>query len=114
MLQASDATVDDFAGREGCNEILNVIRPDILAGIHEAYRQAGAEWLPPGSIARSTSLERVDRAIDSVPPADTLEAGVISGYSRGVSEDNNLVMLGPVQPADALIARHPQAKYLSV
>ena len=30
MLQASDATVDDFAGYEGCNEILNVTRWDPL------------------------------------------------------------------------------------
>jgi methionine synthase I (cobalamin-dependent) len=28
MLQASDATIDDFSGYEGCNEILNVTRPD--------------------------------------------------------------------------------------
>ena len=45
MLQASDATLDDFAGHEGCNEILNVTRPDIVTGIHEAYLQAGAECL---------------------------------------------------------------------
>ena len=27
MLQASDATIDDFDGYEGCNEILNVPGP---------------------------------------------------------------------------------------
>jgi 5-methyltetrahydrofolate--homocysteine methyltransferase len=31
MLQASEATIDDFAGYEGCNEILNLTRPDIDA-----------------------------------------------------------------------------------
>ena len=57
MLQASDATVDDFAGHEGCNEILNVTRPDILAGIHEAYLQAGAECLTTNSFnANLTAL----------------------------------------------------------
>src|SRR5215469_5341179 len=45
MLQASDATLDDFAGYEGCNEILNVTRPDIVTAIHEAYLEAGAECL---------------------------------------------------------------------
>ena len=30
MLQGSDATLDDFEGYEGCNEILNVTRPDIV------------------------------------------------------------------------------------
>jgi 5-methyltetrahydrofolate--homocysteine methyltransferase len=48
MLQVSDATVDDFAGHEGCNEVPNLTRPDILAGIHETYPQAGAECLTPG------------------------------------------------------------------
>ena len=32
MLQASPATLDDFDGHEGCNEILNVTRPDVVRG----------------------------------------------------------------------------------
>src|ERR1700739_1918347 len=43
MLQASDATLDDFQGHEGCNEILNVTRPDIVRGVHRAYLAAGAD-----------------------------------------------------------------------
>jgi 5-methyltetrahydrofolate--homocysteine methyltransferase len=49
MLQASDATTDDFAGYEGCNEILNVTRPDVVTGIHEAYLQAGADCVTTNS-----------------------------------------------------------------
>jgi 5-methyltetrahydrofolate--homocysteine methyltransferase len=49
MLQASDATVDDFAGYEGCNEILNVTRPDIVAGIHDAYLGAGSDCVTTNS-----------------------------------------------------------------
>ena len=30
MLQAVDLTLDDFQGHEGCNEILNVSRPDVV------------------------------------------------------------------------------------
>jgi 5-methyltetrahydrofolate--homocysteine methyltransferase len=37
MLQESAATADDFEGYEGCNEVLNATRPDIIAGIHRAY-----------------------------------------------------------------------------
>jgi 5-methyltetrahydrofolate--homocysteine methyltransferase len=43
MLQASDATLDDFQGHEGCNEILNVSRPDIVRGVHDAYLKVGAD-----------------------------------------------------------------------
>jgi 5-methyltetrahydrofolate--homocysteine methyltransferase len=49
MLQASDATVEDFDGYEGCNEILNVTRPDIVTGVHEAYLDAGADCVTTNS-----------------------------------------------------------------
>ena len=43
MLQASDATLSDFDGHEGCNEILNVTRPDIVGAVHEGYLEAGVD-----------------------------------------------------------------------
>ena len=43
MLQASPATLSDFDGHEGCNEILNVTRPDIVRSIHDAYLDAGVD-----------------------------------------------------------------------
>ncbi|WP_040691713.1 homocysteine S-methyltransferase family protein, partial [Nocardia vinacea] len=43
MLQAADLTLDDFRGLEGCNEILNDTRPDVLRNIHRAYFEAGAD-----------------------------------------------------------------------
>lgn len=43
MLQAADLTLDDFRNLEGCNEILNDTRPDVLEGIHRAYFEAGAD-----------------------------------------------------------------------
>jgi 5-methyltetrahydrofolate--homocysteine methyltransferase len=44
MLQAADLSVEeDFQGLEGCNEILNVTRPDVVRGVHEAYLAAGSD-----------------------------------------------------------------------
>src|SRR3984893_8123823 len=43
MVQAADLTLDDFTGLEGCNEILNDTRPDVLEHIHRAYFEAGAD-----------------------------------------------------------------------
>ncbi|MEV6135498.1 methionine synthase [Nocardia sp. NPDC051990] len=43
MLQAAELTLDDFRGLEGCNEILNDTRPDVLRNIHRAYFEAGAD-----------------------------------------------------------------------
>jgi 5-methyltetrahydrofolate--homocysteine methyltransferase len=43
MLQAHALDLDDFQGHEGCNEILNVTRPEIVRGVHEAYLAVGAD-----------------------------------------------------------------------
>jgi 5-methyltetrahydrofolate--homocysteine methyltransferase len=43
MLQDAAPTLDDFQGLEGCNEILNVTRPDIITGVHNAYFDTGVD-----------------------------------------------------------------------
>ncbi len=43
MIQASDATLADFEGHEGCNEVLNATRPDVIVDIHRAYLATGAD-----------------------------------------------------------------------
>jgi 5-methyltetrahydrofolate--homocysteine methyltransferase len=43
MLQAANLTVDDFDGHEGCNEILNVTRPDVVRSVHDAYFAVGVD-----------------------------------------------------------------------
>ncbi|HJT03873.1 MAG TPA: methionine synthase [Pseudonocardiaceae bacterium] len=43
MLQSVALTLDDFAGLEGCNEILNITRPDVVRAVHRGYLEAGAD-----------------------------------------------------------------------
>lgn len=45
MLQNAQLTAKDFGGDqyEGCNEILNLIRPDLIKHIHLTYLEAGAD-----------------------------------------------------------------------
>lgn len=43
MLQAANPTMEDFQGHEGCNEILNVSRPDIVRSVHEEYLSVGVD-----------------------------------------------------------------------
>jgi 5-methyltetrahydrofolate--homocysteine methyltransferase len=47
MIQAHGLGPDDFGGAEyeGCNEYLNVTRPDVIRGIHAAYLDAGADLI---------------------------------------------------------------------
>lgn len=44
MLQGRELSLEkDFLGLEGCNEILNDTRPDVLADIHDAYFATGID-----------------------------------------------------------------------
>ncbi len=47
MIQARDLSAEDFGGAhlEGCNEGLNLTRPDVIKEIHEAYLDAGADCI---------------------------------------------------------------------
>ena len=47
MLQARGLTAADFGGPryEGCNEHLNLMRPDVVRAIHTAYLDAGADMI---------------------------------------------------------------------
>jgi 5-methyltetrahydrofolate--homocysteine methyltransferase len=43
MLQAANPSMEDFQQHEGCNEILNVSRPDIVRSVHEQYLNVGVD-----------------------------------------------------------------------
>src|SRR4051795_13339497 len=43
MLQAHDLSLDDFQGHDGCNEVLNATRPDVVRNVHEAYFEVGCD-----------------------------------------------------------------------
>ena len=49
MLQASDVTLDDFRGHEGCNELLNETRPDVVRSIHDRYLAVGVDCITTNS-----------------------------------------------------------------
>ena len=43
MIQDENPSLEDFENLEGCNEILNITRPELIAAIHRQYFEAGAE-----------------------------------------------------------------------
>src|SRR3954468_24482889 len=45
MLQAANPSMEDFQGHEGCNEILNVTRPDVVRSVHDAYLAVGVDCI---------------------------------------------------------------------
>jgi len=49
MLQGSELTLEDFLGHEGCNEVLNITRPDVIERIHLEYFEAGSDAVETNS-----------------------------------------------------------------
>ncbi|MCH5674165.1 methionine synthase [Streptomyces gilvus] len=63
MLQAQDPTLEDFQNLEGCNEVLNVTRPDIVRSVHSAYFDAGVDCVETNTFgANLTALGEYDIA----------------------------------------------------
>ncbi|AXX29606.1 5-methyltetrahydrofolate--homocysteine methyltransferase [Actinosynnema pretiosum subsp. pretiosum] len=55
MLQSFDLSLDDFAGHEGCNEILNTTRPDVVRAVHRGYLEAGADAVETNTFGANLS-----------------------------------------------------------
>jgi hypothetical protein len=106
MLPSVDLALDDFAGHEGCDEILTVIGSD---GVR-AYLKADAETdtfgaiLPNGIEDRIFELSRVGGDLAREVAVPLPEPGRIGEEFP----------LHPEQSTDAFDAHHPEAKYLNV
>jgi 5-methyltetrahydrofolate--homocysteine methyltransferase len=55
MLQAANPTLEDFQNHEGCNEILNVSRPDIVRSVHSEYLAAGVDAIETNTFGANWS-----------------------------------------------------------
>lgn len=103
MLQGyTDLTVEeDFLGLEGCNEILNVTRPDVVAEIHRAYLDAGADCVETNSfgtnLAALAEYDIVDRLDELAEAAARIARSVADQYT-----DKPRFVLGSVGPGTKL------------
>lgn len=63
QIQSFDLSLEDFRGLDGCNEILNESRPDVIAEIHRRYFEAGADIVETNSFgANAMNLGEYDIA----------------------------------------------------
>ncbi|MFA7323516.1 MAG: methionine synthase [Candidatus Nanopelagicales bacterium] len=55
MLQDASLSLADFDGFEGCNEILNITRPDAVDAVHEAYFKVGVDCVETNTFGANFS-----------------------------------------------------------
>ena len=123
MLQAADLSADDFGGPalEGCNEHLNVTRPDVIRRIHAAYYDAGADVVSTNTFGCAPYVlgeyGLADRAYDITlagarlareVAGDRLVIGAMGPSTRSISVTRNVtfdeVLRGYEVQAAALVA----------
>jgi len=119
MIQTYSLTEEDFRGQRfadwasplrGNNDLLNLTRPDIIAAIHEAYYEAGADFVETNTFSATTIAMadyRMEALADEIAAegariarevADTLEAR--DGKPRGV--------LGAIGPTNKTLSLSPK------
>ncbi len=103
MLQAQDPSLDDFQGYEGCNEILNATRPDIVSAVHAAYLDVGVDCIETNTFgANLTNLGEYDishRIRELAEAGARIAREVADGYS---TSDRPRWVLGSVGPGTKL------------
>ncbi|HTK62163.1 MAG TPA: homocysteine S-methyltransferase family protein, partial [Pseudonocardia sp.] len=103
MLQAADLTLDDFDGLDGCNEILNATRPDVVLGIHRANLEAGADLIETNTfgtnLANLAEYDIQDRIRELAEKGAEIARAAADEFS---TEDWPRFVLGSVGPGTKL------------
>jgi 5-methyltetrahydrofolate--homocysteine methyltransferase len=103
MLQGYDLALDDFDQLEGCNEILNLTRPDVVRAIHDAYFEVGVDAVETNTFGANLSALGEygisDRIYELAKAAATIARASADAYS---TPDRPRWVLGSVGPGTKL------------
>ncbi|MCF6094223.1 methionine synthase [Microaerobacter geothermalis] len=79
LIQQAHLTAQDFGGEEyeGCNEILNITRPDLIRSIHEEYLAAGADIIETNTFG-ATDVVLAEYALQDKTEEINLAAATIA------------------------------------
>jgi 5-methyltetrahydrofolate--homocysteine methyltransferase len=103
MLQGFELGLDDFEGLEGCNEILNVTRPDVVQAIHDAYFEVGCDAVETNTfganLANLAEYDISDRIYELSEAGARLAREVAENWS---TPDHPRFVLGSVGPGTKL------------
>ncbi len=104
MLQAQDPSLEDFQQLEGCNEILNVTRPDIVRSVHEAYFSVGVDCVETNTfganLAALGEYEIADRIFELSEAGARIAREVADEFAAG--DGRTRWVLGSVGPGTKL------------
>ena len=84
-VQKRDLTAEDFWGKEGCNELLVLSRPDVIRAVHASFLEAGCDVIETDSFGSASIVlaeyDLADRAYELNLAAARLARKVADEYS---------------------------------
>ncbi|WP_431045244.1 methionine synthase [Streptomyces sp. P1-3] len=99
MLQAQDPSMEDFQQFEGCNEILNVTRPDIVRSVHEEYFAVGVDCVETNTFGANHAAlgeyDIADRVFELSEAGARIAREAADAYSTGGQQRWVLGSMGP-------------------
>ncbi len=102
-LQEYDLTLDDFAQLEGCNEILNETRPDVVRSIYRGFLEAGSDAIESNTFGTNYGnfgeYDILDRCRDLAEKGASLARECADEYS---TPDKPRFVLGSMGPGTKL------------
>ncbi|GMQ92874.1 MAG: methionine synthase [Acidimicrobiia bacterium] len=110
-LQAQDLTDEDFGGPdlEGCNEILNITRPDVIESLHRAYLDVGSDVIETNTFGAFGvplgEYDLADRAYELAAAGATIARHVADEFddrfvAGSIGPGTKLPTLGQIAYAD--------------
>ncbi|HSI73756.1 MAG TPA: homocysteine S-methyltransferase family protein [Fimbriimonas sp.] len=107
QIQAADLTPADFTldGRylEGCNELLNLTRPDVIEAIHARYLAAGADLIETNTFG-TTSIVLAEYDIEGMVFDLSLRAAQIARLAADKAAGKPRFVVGAIGPGTKLVS----------
>ncbi len=102
MLQAHDLDLDDFEGHEGCNEVLNATRPDVVRSVHDAYFAVGVDAVETNTFGANLANLGEYGISDRIEELAEKGARIARESADAWSTDGQRWVLGSVGPGTKL------------
>src|SRR5438309_11445479 len=98
-IQTRNPSVDDFWGKEGCNELLVVSRPDIIKDIHVSFLSVGCDVVETDAFGGARVVLAEDDLQDKVAEINIAEARLAKGVAQqSATEGRPRAVEDPIGP----------------
>ncbi|MGH9520935.1 MAG: homocysteine S-methyltransferase family protein, partial [Terriglobales bacterium] len=102
LIQTRNLTADDFWGKEGCNELLVLSRPDVIRDIHAAYFDACADVVETDTFGATRIVLAEYDLQDKVHEINRAAARIAKEVAAQFSDGRKRYVSGSIGPTTKL------------